>query len=276
MPATLTIDSRGFRRALEGLASITGADLKHVIRAEAGSILKACAGQTKVATQAQATQRAIDRALGNKGLGLTSATAPGDITINTGRRGPFGRLWVRSPATRRGTGRPYRLAGKLGESTHAFTPERYHWRGPTWTDITEAATDAVYQLSKLIPAALRAIGLARQSWVQIADAAGIRLEDVPGGRLSAAGLAKARSALASSGRPHVNGLARQHAEARAYILTLVNRLPYGTAIQLDRILARNINARAKFYRENLARGVFNHLATTARAYPGLAVQLRAA
>lgn len=272
MQAVLSVDSRGFSRALEEMSRTTGLALRKIIIAEAGSILKACAGDTKVATEKTVTQKAINRTLGKTGLGLTKANDPGDISINTGARGTFGRVWVRSPAQRRGSGKPFRLAGTIGERTLSFSPERYHWRRPAWTDITEAVADAAYQLAKVIPAAKKSIGLARQSWVQIADSLGIRLESVPGGRISASAIAKARAAIASTGRPYTNGLGRRHDEAQSFFVTLVNRLPYGTRIGLDRILAKNINGRVRYFHENMRRGVFDHLSTIARKYPGLDIR----
>lgn len=270
MQARLDLDTRGFEQALTGLARMTARDLRTVIRAEAGSILKACAGDTKVATIKKTDQRSMRALIGPRGLDLSSARAPGDVTVNAGIRGPFGRVWVKSATPHRGTGRGFRLAGQLSRNGR-FTPENYHWKNGTWTDITEAAQDVGAKIRQYLDTGRRAIGLARQSWVQIADAVGIRLESVPGGRISAAGIAKARAAIASTGRPYTNGTAREYGENREFVITLINRLPYGNKIALDRILARNVNARARYFEQNLARGVFDRISTIARAYPGLNV-----
>jgi len=271
MAATLKVDTRGFQAALTGLSKFSGRDLRHVIRAEAGSILKACAGQTKVATTAKTDKRSIRKLFGAKGLGLTSATKPGDVTINAGIRGSFGRVWVKSSEPHRGTGRGFRKAGFISKPGASFRPENYHWKNSTWGDINEAVDSVKATLKDAIEAGRRAIGLARQSWVQIADDVGIPLESVPGGDLSAAGIAKARAALASNKRPYINGQSREFADNRGYVIELINRLPYGTKIGLDRILAKNINARARFFEKNLETGVFNRLRDMARAYPGLTI-----
>lgn len=265
--------SRAFH-AIARSARVTG---EAVLRGEAGIILKACAGRTKVATQAKADLRSARRVLGKQGLDLTGAggTQPGDITVNAGEKGPFGRVWIRSPrSTRRAmqSGRPFRLAGQISKGNFTFKPERYHWKKGTWIDLLEVASDVAYQMRKAIPAGRRAIGLARQSWVQIADSLGIKLEAVKGGgNLSAAGLAKARAAIAANGRRYANGLSRQERGARA-TLTLINRYPGGRKMGMDRTLAGVLIGRARFFQQNLRRGVFSSIAHTARAYPYLTVK----
>jgi len=258
-------------RAVAKAARVAGHE---ILRGEAGIILKECARRTKTTTAAKADQRSALRVLNKKGLDLTGSggTEPGDITVNAGWRGPFGRVWVRSPARRRGGGRPFRLAGQISATRFSFKPERYHWKRGTWTDIIEAAADVAYQMRKAIPAGRRAIGLARQSWVQIADSLGIRLEDVKGGgSFSAAGLAKARAAIAATGRRYVNGLSRQEMGARASI-TLINRYPRNRRMGMDRTLAGVLIGRVRFFHQNLRRGVFASIANTARAYPYLTVR----
>ena len=277
MSATLSVDPAELEKlptAFRTIARAARVSGEEVLRGEAGIILKACAGRTKVTTVAKADQRSALRVLNKGGLDLTgsSGTQPGDITVNAGERGPFGRVWVRSSSQRRGTGRPFRLAGQINKSSFGFRPERYHWKKGTWIDIIEAAADVAYQMRKAIPAGRKAIGLARQSWVQIADSLGIRLEEVKGGgSLSVAGLTKARAAIASNGRTYVNGLSRQERRARASI-TLINRYPAGRRMGMDATLRSVLIGRARYFEENFRRGVFGSIAKTAKAYPFLQVK----
>lgn len=243
---------------------MTARDLRTVIRAEAGSILKGCAGDTKVSTFTRTDARSLKALVGPRGLELTKGSTPGDVTVNAGVRGPFGRVWVKSAPNGRGTGRGYRMAGQISRNG-TFKPENYHWRTPNWTDITEAVQDVAADIKRYLDQGRRAIGLGRQSWVQIADDIGIRLESVPGG------IAKARAAIAVTRQFHKNGLAREYGENREFFITLVNRLPYGRSKKLNEILVKNINARRRYFEENLSRGVFDRLHTIARAYPGLTV-----
>jgi hypothetical protein len=281
MSATLTVPASelaklsGAFKAIARSARVSG---EAVLRGEAGIILKTCAGRTKVATQKKADQRSALSVLNKGGLDLTGSagTQPGDITVNAGWKGPFGRVWVRSPVRRneRLGKHParFRLAGQINKTSFSFKPERFHWKTGTWIDIVEAAADVAYQMRKAIPAGRKAIGLARQSWVQIADSLGIRLESVQGGgALSAAGLAKARSAIAATGRRYTNGLSRQERGARASI-TLINRYPRGRNMGMDRTLAGVLIGRVRFFQQNMRRGVFFSIANTARAYPYLTVK----
>lgn len=274
VPASELAKLSGAFNAIARNARVAG---EQVLRGEAGIILKACAGRTKVSTQKKADQRSALRVLNKGGLDLTGSggTQPGDVTVNAGWRGDFGKVWVRSPRGYRRVGqpsRPFRLAGQIGKSSFSFKPERFHWKTGTWIDIVEAAADVAYQMRKAIPAGRKAIGLARQSWVQIADSLGIRLESVQGGgALSAAGLAKARTAIAATGRRYTNGLSRQERGARASI-TLINRYPRGRNMGMDRTLAGVLIGRVRFFQQNMRRGVFSSIANTARAYPYLTVK----
>jgi hypothetical protein len=267
MSATLTLDASGFRRALGGLARFSGRDLRKVILAETGSILKACAGDTKVGTQKSAEKRATARALHSITFNGKAAATSGFMTVNSGARGGTpGWMWHR---TKRGK---FQTAGLMNLRNGNRRWANIHFRDDDWQAMVAAADKAKAKLLDLVPAAKRSLGLARQSWVQIADDLGIALEAVPGGRISAQGIAKARAALASNGLAYANGEAREYGEARAFFVELVNRLPYGRKIALDRILVKNINARVRFFEQNLARGVFDRLHTFARAYPGLEVR----
>jgi hypothetical protein len=281
MSASLTFDPAEINKlglAFNTIARVARVSGEQVLYGMAGVILKSCAGRTKVATQKKADQRSALRVLNKGGLDLTGSagTQPGDITVNAGWKGPFGRVWVRSPVRRneRLGKHParFRLAGQINKTSFAFKPERYHWKNGAWIDIVEAAADVAYQMRKAIPAGRKAIGLARQSWVQIADSLGIRLESVQGGgSLTAAGLAKARAAIAATGRRYTNGLSRQERGARASI-TLINRYPRGRKMGMDRTLAGVLIGRVPFFQQNMRRGVFSSIATTARAYPYLTVK----
>lgn len=258
--------------ALRTLRRAARASSEEVLYGFAGVVLKACAGKTKVVTQAKADRRSALYTLNKRGLDLTgsSGTQPGDITVNAGWKGPFGRVWVRSPAKRKGTGRPFRLAGQINKTNFNFRPTPYHWKKGTWIDIMEAAADVAYQMRKAIPAGRKAVTLARQSWVQIADSLNIRLEDVRGGgTLSAAGIAKARAALASTGIYHINGLSRKETQQRGLLLTLINRYPRGRKAGFDATLQGTLIGQVRYFQQNLERGVFNSIQKTVRAYPFL-------
>ncbi len=260
---------RNYAVALRRMAQLSGFDQGAVLLGEAGVILKTAAGRTKVATVKQADRRSWNAILGKRGLDVTGAggTVHGDITVNSGARGTFGRMWVK---TKRGK---FRLAGVISENGQSFRPMNYHWRDGTWTDIRELAEDIAIQSRKKIPKGRAAIGLARQSWLQIADALNIDLNAVQGGgTLSAAGIAKARAAIATTGRPHQNGTGTNLNNKEKVVVTLINRLPYGQAIGLDRMLVTVIAGRTGYFNKSYANGAFDSMERAGRAFPWMKVR----
>ena len=106
--------------------------------------------------------------------------------------------------------------------------------------------------------------------MQIADDLGIILEDVPGGGASASAIAKARAALASNGRSYINGVGTPaYVENKSFVATMKNSLPYNVKAGLDRVLVSTLAGRAKFFQQNVARGVFASQAETVKKYPWL-------
>lgn len=256
--------------AIRDIARLSGFSEKAVVRAEAGSILKQCVNRTKIANPARIDVRTRVAVL--HAIGLTKRSGVGGITINAGVRGEIGRVWVETNGGR-GKGKPFKLAGQQNSDGSAFTPENRHWKSGTWTDIKEAAADSGNQLASRIPMGRQSAGLARQSWVQIADELGIRLESVPGGGSSAA-IAKARQAMASNGRYYLNGLAAQNEQqGKSYFVTLINRLPYHAKAGLDAVLASVIAGRVGLYRRTFANGAFQSVQKAARNYPWMKTSL---
>lgn len=251
--------------AFNEMARLSQIPIERVIRAEAGSILKACAGMTKVGTPALVEVGARNEAL--VALGLTSDRAGSAVTINSGRRGPTGRVYAKStgPRSKGRWRRAYGAGNPVGK------PLNTHWRDQDWTDIQEAIADYERQLDKTLPAALKSIGLARQSWVQIADSLGIRLESVPGGRISAAGIQKAREAISRSGQIFVNGRSRAEWAAEGFFIDLINGLPYGQRVGLPRVLFVAMQGRAQYFLESVGHGVFESMSEIASRYPGFEV-----
>lgn len=270
MQPSIQFDTSAMDRMFKQLVAYSPVSVKATIRAEAGSILKTCASRTKVAKANNIALNArlfIVKQLGYA-HGRSDLVSNGHIAINVGIRGDFGKVWqsvVKTSGPKKGT---------LGwQQTHGpnFKPLNRHFGQKRWTDLQEAVSDFKYEEKKRLPLAKRSAGLARQSWLLIGDDLGIRLEDVPGGSISAAGLAKARAALASDGRAYKNGTAREMGEARRFSITLTNQLPYGRRINLDRVLVSAIQGRVKFFERNVSLGVFQSLDKMLKAYPGVRV-----
>jgi hypothetical protein len=270
MTPGLKLDIVGFERSVEALiksGAIAGSDpVKTVLRAEAGIILKTCAGRTKVATPEQATVRARVRSLHALDLNSKSDSHM-SITAGAKASAGYGKVWRRIG---RGADGMMRL-----QQTHAggFSPLWRHYKDGDWRDIREGITDFISDINRRGPAAVKAIGLARQAWVQIADSLGIKLESVPGGGASPAALAKARDAIASNGRSYANGHGEQIGAAQEFIVRLINNYPKASAMKLDSVLVGVVNGRVKFFEKNMEKGVFSSAEKILRAYPGLRVTL---
>lgn len=260
---------RKFSESGRIIAAALGTSVEVWARAEAGVILKTWAGRTKVATQQKVDRNARNRAI--RGLDLTRG---GDITVNTGIKAPYGRVFLR---TKSGKYRRTHEAGFRPVSGARGQGKGDHYKKGDWIDLKEAIAATRLAVSKALPTARRAIGLARQSIVQIADDLGLRLETVRGGgTLSAAGLAKARAALASNGQHYSNGTGLTARTAQDFTLTLINRYPKNGPLGMDRTLRGVIAGRIKYFEKNLAEATFLSASRTAKAYPYLEVLRSAA
>lgn len=241
-----------------------GFDQRDVLRSEAGVILKQWAGRTKVGTAAAAARIARLRAI--KKLGLTQAPNRGDVSVNAGWKSttPYGMVWVKRTA-KGGTGKKYIML-----RDGYFQPGMR--TGPKWRGFGDAAVAKVRPaVMKATQAAVKSVGLARQSIVQIADSLGIDLVKVAGAGADAAGIAKARAAIASTGKSYRNGTGTSAGtEVKPYI-DLFNSLPYATSrkLRMDRTLIGIIHGRTKHFQKAYERGAFESLKKLQRAYPNL-------
>jgi hypothetical protein len=244
---------------------------EQVLRGEAGIILKACAGATKVATAAQTTKRARLRYLRDEQLTGKNSMVPVTVTAGAKRGTVYGRVHLRTSTGywRRTHDAVFRPVAGMPSSRKKRGD---HYSDHDWLLLQSTIATVRAGIRPAVAAGKRTIGLARQSWVQIADSLGIRLETVRGGgTLSAGGIAKARAAIASNGSSYVNGLSRTERSQKNVILTLINRYPRNRKAKMDITLAKVLVGRLAFFEKNLRLGVFQSIAATARAYPYLRV-----
>ncbi len=226
----------------------------------AGVILKTAASRTPSATAAEVVKNARLRVI--RTLGLTGG---GPVTINAGMRGAYGRVFLKK---RDGSG--YRLTHHEG-----FLPLNRHYSDDEWAVISSA----IESVKKVVPRAVQegrlSAGLARGSWVLIADSLGIALESVTGGgSISAGAIAKARESRAKGGVQRNNGASRIESDKGKFFVTLINRLPYGRRIGLDRMLAAVVNGHAQRFFTSVKKGFDGSLAQTFQQFPGWTVRTR--
>ncbi len=247
-----------FAAGVNYAAKLTGFSPKRIIMAEAGSVLKACAAETPIADKAKVEQGAFLRAL--KGSRLTGH---GPVTVNAGVRGEKGtrgRVFMRKK-----DGQGYRRTHNTG-----FQPINQHYSNADWQMLKGIVDAAEEKTERALARAPDSMALARGSWVRIADHAGINLEDVPGGRISAAAIAKARAAKAFKGQEVNNGTSVTLDEKGRFGLTLINRYPGGQAPKLSfgRLLAVKIAGRAKFLATACQKGFDGSLEQTTKLFRG--------
>lgn len=252
---------KAYEQAFNKLRVLTGFDHKKLLRAEAGSILKAWAGRVKVTTRMQIITRERLRVL--RSLNYVNTETIGEVTINSGYKKtatrPFGTVWIKYAKGRK-------FARARGDNFSDFKRKF----SKDWTaTINNAASDAQRKINERVPLALRSASLNRQSVVQIADALGIDLSSVAGGGVSAAGIAKARAAIASSGRPYKNGTGVQDGDEIKFYVRLINTLPHARRAKLDTELAYVLQGRAKKIMLSYKKGVFDSAKQVQRQFPNL-------
>lgn len=111
---------------------------------------------------------------------------------------------------------------------------------------------------------LAARGLSKQSWAQLAAAAGLRIT-VP---------AFVQKAIATTGKQYPDNVSASRVHrGKKFGITFENAQPTVQTFFVGgrRALQRAINGRAKFFATNMKKGVFTSLRKIAAAYPGLRI-----
>ncbi len=264
-----------FSEAGRAIAAAVGTSVELWARAEAGVILKQWAGKTPVRKERVAEISGIMRAYRHArraaGFGNDKnkgRTGPGEASINLAiRGGADGKVYYRTRKAGLGGGRK----GFQDVYGPGFSGGK-RIANQDWPLVSHMVSHFRGAVNDIVAAATGAIGLARQSIVQIADDLRIRLEDVKGGgTLSAAGIMKARNAIASSRTPYRNGYGVISDSAKAFYVTLVNRYPRMGPLFMDATLRTVIMGRLRYFRRNLEEGTFLAAKSAAKAYPYLEV-----
>ena len=228
---------------------------------ESGVILKRWTGMTKVASEERVTVEARYRAGKQAFGGATNVKNPFGITVNTGKRdGIPGKVWNRTKL------KNWQEAGQIRDDA-TWIPAWKHFGDEAWKRIDAGGKSYAATLAKMKPMALKAVGLARQSVVQIADQLGISLESVRGGTANAAGIAKARSALASDGRYYQNGRGIRDKDSTSFFVEMINGYPRIQELRMDETLEAIVRDRMGETRRALESKVFESAQRTTRVFP---------
>lgn len=249
MGTTITLDASHFNDAMRELSRISGKDFADVIRHEAVSVLKRAALWEKIANIQdikKAVQAKFRYGWGEEGRTWRVLISPNNDAI-----------WVMDLIS----GKKYPVTSQKAVRTKL--PDS------AWANYSALASDRAFLQSGEERKRIGARGLARQSWVQIADAIGVDIESVPPG--GSAQSALARRAIAVNGRSYLNGRAIQEAAQDAFLLTLVNESPIVIKRDGAGRMQRAIDARTTAFNIALRKGVFQNVKARAQRYPGIFV-----
>lgn len=265
MTVGITLDTRVFRSYVLDLQRKIGGDLRDVVRAEVGSILKTCLGKTRMAKTSdinvgaskRASRDAVRDGFGQSSYDTSVKRGQAYITYGNKNKSRAGTVWFRGQSPAGAANFIY--LGKDGNANRIG--QRFQARA------IAAASMYASLYKKYNKDGLLSRALARNSWVQIADAAGIRLEDVRGGGATPSAIAKARLARPSNGKVYRNGDAFEIQDVDRYALTILNTLPYAISIGMDKTLQRVIAGRVKQFERLIEKGYINSAASVAQQYP---------
>jgi hypothetical protein len=255
-----------YAAAFKRLRDLPGFEMKTILRAETGTILKAWAGKTKVATPKLTEQRAWYRA-GKHVFGDVSGASKNEynISVNTGSEdmGRQGWVWYRDPVNQE------TYPAGLIDNNGSFHPGLRRFPNDVWDRIRSGAELFGQQLQIKRELGRESVGFARQSVIQCAKQLGIDLANVAGAGVSPAGIRKAEKAIASNGNYYQNGSGTQGGDDVKCYVQCMTRLPYGGKIGMDRELAQIISRRAKYIETAFRKGATDSVAKAARAFPNV-------
>lgn len=267
-----TRELQKFTTAGNAIADAMGTSFENWAVGESGVILKNWAEEIPVKSATEATLKARSKAA--EITGVRKAGSVG-VSVNTGRNGGIpGNVYLRRlTRNEKGKGKSLkwtRVAHVSDDGSVEF--RNRHYRPSDWAKFSEAARDYASELAKLIPNARKAVALARQSVVQIADALGIALETVRGGgNLSGDAITKARQAVAQDGRQYVNGMGVKIKTETELSIEMINSYPAIQQAGIDTALLRVLQSRIGLHIDQLYSVLKKDTGALAKAYPYLEV-----
>jgi hypothetical protein len=267
---SLRVNAAGGFGYLADLEKAIPGAMRQIVRGETGSILKECVLRTKVAKKQAVELRSYSEA---------SRITRRAFFGGSGKRVPVGTMYINNGRYKGGAGQG-RTWYRVGEQTFILIFGD-GMTDPSRSDISlgkkvyvESRKMRAYmkrQIKYRQKEGLRAIGLSRQSWVQIADSVGIPLETVKGGRSAAAAVRKARRAMASNGQSYLNGSASELRTGFAFAIRLKNIYPLAEKIGMDSVLEGVVMGRIQYFNTNAAHGMLASAKRIAAKYPNIIV-----
>ena len=263
-----TADTRRFAELCTRLAAASGcSDVAHIVKAEAGSVVKVAATMQKVAGVPATTATAAFRALHSIATGVSGGAK---ISVNgrVGRLGlERGTVWFRAKAQGRG-GKDWR---RIGTWRPPFSFVRDGWRisATDWAIAQSMWADAIQDAERDVRDALKARGLTMQSWVQIIEGMGLAPDEVaPKGRRVPMAVRRAQTRRG----PIRTGFATVEQSERGTSIVVRNSNRVAIRLGGARKLTSALSVRRRAFLHAVKNGVFDTFSGTARLYPGLIVR----
>jgi hypothetical protein len=258
----ITVDTTGFKAMAADLSRMGGVPIQQVILSETARVLERCIQLTP-----RRTPERIRTTVEYRNRNLWSNGDPanwrrrGDPVISITKKGTI--FFVDHSSYVPGRGRTAPRGKRIGAKTFHDMNGFFRWSNERWGRyqlLLEDMKNKIIDVAK----AVRASGLAKQSWLQIAYQLGL------GEQVSAPDYV--RRARPSNGKVYVNGTARKFESATEFYVEIMNDNPIVAGrFNGAAILQRAINGRLAYFDTNLAKGVFNDLRMRATRYKGVFV-----
>ena len=247
---------RDFNAAVTVMGQLTGFDRKKIVMGEAASVLKTCASRTWVQSDESAMKAGQLEALVHLDLTGRPNGSDGNVTVNAGIKGPYGRVFAR-----RYPGAKFKRVYDAG-----FQPI-----GKMTASLMQIVSTAQTEVQKIVGKVQKSRGLARGAWVRIAQSLNLYLPSYPGPALSSSAYNQALKAEVKGGKQVNNGASQTEDSQRGFAVTIINRLPYGRKIGMDRLLATAIAGRAAYFHQSISKGFNGSLEQITKRFRGWTV-----
>lgn len=253
----MQIDTRGIEGMFRDLSRMSGRDFADITRIQAGKVLETAIRYTpsaKLKVVKETASRSIRRRFNTYGAGESGSAARNQyprISISPRKN----RVWWIDKS-------------EDGKRTFYLMNGDKRWSDDRWGQYLAEENDRIQDMKAAIVTAdkraVAAIGLAKQSWVQIADSLRIMLKLTSEGRV--------RSARPSNSLMYQNGRGEETVGQNTFFIDLINSYPILIAkLNGAGILRRAISARVRAFQIDMQKGVFDDISLRAKRWPGIYV-----
>jgi len=253
-----TVDTSGFTAMCRGLAKISGKDLRVPVRSETGKVLETCVKWTKAA-KASAYPRNF------KG---TQKEGEWKLHVNTGQKGPEGRVWLSGPGKKDPVYTHFIMGGP--GMLRRWSDEKWAraQRMLLAAEQAKAKEDSPAKKKKRKGPKLTGRGLAKASWVQIAAKLGLSLSGIPSYVLKA---------VPQDGLRRESGFGREVVNGNSFFITIENIYPIlvsgghkpSAGTLGAKILSRAIKSRVTHFTRAVKKGWIDDMKFRASHFPGV-------